>query len=169
MQKNLFKVFPLAVYGVSVFASSRHAAQMWVVGPVFALAILGVNAVHLKRAFVPRYLLLAAASTLIYAVVFLMADRGWKFHSDWMDMLFGGLSAGVVFGSLSMPLAQAFLFGRDFKTARLTSFHLILSWYFVILISGLEGALGLGLHINYIFISVALWQGIYLYQLKLGK
>lgn len=167
MKKNLSNILAVVVYGLSVYVSGRHAAQMWVVGPVFALAVLGVNAAQLKSTQALRYLFLMMASTLIYAGVFLLADRGWKFRNDWLDMLFGGLSAGVVLGSLLMPAVQAFLFGRDLKTVRQTSFSLILAWYLVILISGLEGALGLGLQIDYIFVSVALWQGIYLYRLRL--
>jgi len=161
------RLAPIAAYAVSVFISSYYTAEYWVVGPVFAAAALAVNYPAVSKKFSSKHLLFIAASTLIYALVFLIANRGWKIEADWLDMLAGSATAGVVLGSILMPSVHAMLFGAEIKTVRSVCLWLIASWYAVNLLAWLGDQFDFAHGINYNLLSVALWQGIYLRRLKL--
>jgi hypothetical protein len=160
------KVLAVLIYGLCVFISRKFADEYWVTGPVFGAAVLAVNFGQIRKKISPSHLVFVGASTLIYALVFWIADKGWKFRNDALDMLAGSLTAGVVVGSLLMPFIHAILLGVDTKTAQATALALIGSWYAVILLSGLDGMFHFGARIDYLLIGIALWQGIYLYRLK---
>lgn len=160
------RILPWAAYILSVLISWKFCAGYWVVGPVFWLALLAANYGHICQRFSPRHLALGFASTLVYALIYWMANNTWQFRREWVDMLAGGLTAGVILGSILMPSIQALLFGMDFKTAGAVSLALILSWYGVNFISWVDEAIGVKPDIDYGLIAIALWQGIYLRRLK---
>ena len=162
------KIIPLLAWGISVFISHKYAARYWVVGPVFAAALLAAHFDQIRKKISLRHFGLVIASTLIYALVFWISDKGWKFRQDWLDMLAGSLTAGVLLGSLLLPAAHALLFGIDLKTVRSVFLWLIASWYLVILISLASEALGFRTGVvDYFLFAIAAWQGIYMKRLKL--
>ena len=69
-------------------------------------------------------------------------------------------------GSLLMPFIHAKLFAVDLKTAKVVSVWLIVSWYVVISASLIDERPGIEPPIDYIFIAIAFWQGIYFKRLK---
>ena len=165
----LKKIIPWAAYGVSVIISWKFCTGFWVVGPVFAVSFL---LAHYERVLSARsrqkYLIFVLASTLTYALVFLIADKGWKFRQDWLDAAFGSLTGGVALGSILMPFVHAKLFGTDLKTAGQVSLWLVVSWYIIVLISLVNGWAGIKISIDYTLIGIILWQGIYFKRLKLS-
>ena len=161
----------IAAWGLCAFISIRYFNGPWVVGPVFAVLFLAANRDQLRKKSWPRYFLFLLASALVYALVHRFADngfalpwsheKGWHFESDTMDMLVGPMTLAVSFGSLIMPLLQKLLFSVPMQTVRRGWLFLIGSWYLIILVSiGLE-ALNMQHSINFIAISMTLWQGIY--------
>ena len=165
----LKKIIPWAAYITSVLISWKFCAGFWVVGPVFALCFLAANyeCVLSARSY-PKHLIFILASTLIYALVFLIADKGWKFHQDSLDAVGGSLTGGVVLGSILMPFVHAKLFGIDLKTAGRVSLWLVISWYAVVLVSLIDEWAGVKFSIDYTLIGIILWQGIYFKRLKLS-
>ena len=160
------KIVAILAYAASVFISHKYAAGYWVVGPVFALALFIANFESVRKKVSPNHLLFLAASTLVYALVYWISDKGWKFHSDTADMLFGALSGGVVVGSLMLPFLHSMLLGADAKSSQSTALSLIGAWYAVLLLAWIDDAVKFKPDINYILIAIAVWQGIYLYRLK---
>ena len=158
----------LAAYAASVFLSFKFCAEYWVTGPVFAAALLLVNYEQVLKGFSFKYVLLSAASTLIYALVVWISSNGWRFHNNIADMLMGSTSCGVVAGSFLMPGVHAVLFGIDIRRVRTTILLLLLSWYGALLASWIDDKSGLRSPVNYALVAIALWQGFYLYRLKLG-
>lgn len=161
------KIIPWLAYGASVFVSRKFCEGYWVVGPVFGTAVLLAHFESIRKKFSPNHLLFVAASALIYALVFWISDKGWKFQQDWLDRLAGSLSGGVVVGSLLMPFVHAILLGADPKSAQSASVSLIGSWYAVVFLSWLDEILHIKFRMDYLFLAIALWQGLYLYRLKL--
>lgn len=161
----LNKIVPLIAYAASVWISRKYAAGYWVVGSVFALAALTVNYPTLKK-FSLKHLLFIGASVLTYALVYWIS-RGWELKPEWLDMIAGSLSAAVVTGSILMPSIHAMLFGTDYKTVRETSLLMITAWYGMLLLSGIDDKIGLTVPIDYLLLTIALWQGFYLKWLKL--
>ncbi len=160
------KLIPWIIWIVSTFVSHLYDASYWVVGPVFAAALLIANYEQLIKKFSWRHLALIICSTLIYALVFWIADKGWKLDRDWLDMLIGSTTAGVVVGSLLMPSVHAILFGIDFKTVRSVFLWLVASWCVVTIVSSINDALGSKVDFDFSLAAIALWQGIYLMRLK---
>lgn len=160
------KVVPILAYAASVFVSHKYAAGYWVVGPVFALALMIANLEAVRKKISPNHLLFIAASTLTYALVYWISDRGWKFQNDMLDMLFGSMSGGVVVGSLLLPFLHAMLLGEDAKSAQSAAVALIASWYVVLVLAWVDDLIKFRYDVNYILIAIAVWQGIYLYRLK---
>lgn len=160
------KVIPWLAFIASILISRKFCDQYWVVGPVFGAAVLVANYEIVRKKFSIQYILFLAASTLIYALIFWIADKGWKFESDALDMLAGSLSGAVVVGSLLMPFIHTMLLGADFKTAQSTALGLIAVWYVVVLLSWIDDKVGFSPRIDYIFIAIAFWQGLFLYRLK---
>lgn len=163
------KLIPYFVYILSVVISRQFCTGYWIVGPVFAISLLLVNYQNLKKYSHKKYLAFVIASTFVYALVYLIASKGWSFNEDWQDALFGALSAGVILGSILMPRIHAKLFGIELKKATRVSLLLIISWYIVTLFSLVaDKLLETPPVIDYLFISIALWQGIYFRYLKLS-
>ena len=159
------KAVLVAAYLVSVFISDKYCSGYWVVGPVFAAAFLLSRYKKVLAHFSWRHIAFAAASTLVYALVWWIADNGWKFQNDTLDMIFGSLSAAVIVGSILMPSIHVLLFGGDLKKTRQTAVLLVLSWYAVVLVSHLGDINDFGRNIDYGLVSIALWQGIYFLRL----
>jgi hypothetical protein len=161
------KIIPWLVYAASVFLSAHFAAGYWAVGLIFGIAVLLANFEAVRSKLSLQHLVFVVASILIYALVYWMADKGWKFNQDWLDSLIGSFSAGVVVGSLLLPFVHSILFGTDPKRIQSTALALIGSWYGVVLLSWLCGYFKIKLPVTYIQIAIALWQGIYLARLRL--
>lgn len=157
----------ILAYLLSVFVSWKYCAGYWVVGPVFAAAILMAHFKQVGKKFSLRHVAWILASTLVYALVYWISRKGWAFQQDWLDMLAGSLTAGVIAGSLLMPAIHAYLFDVPSKSARKASLLLILSWYVTIFLSLLDEKLGFKPHIEYDFVAIALWQGIYFRTLRI--
>ncbi len=162
------KIIPFVAYLLSVFVSHRFVTGYWVVGLVFAAAVFAVHYEKVFKKFSVRHWGFAIASTLIYALVYWMADKGWKFRNDWLDMLAGSLTGGVVVGSFLMPSVHAVIFGIDFKTVRSTFLWLVASWYFALFFSWLWQTSGLKPNLDFSLFAIALWQGIYLKRLQVS-
>ena len=163
------KLIPYFIYLLSVVISRQFCASYWIVGPVFAIALLLINYQSLTKSSSQKYLVFVLASTLVYALVFLIASRGWSFKKDWQDALFGALSGGVILGSFLLPRIQARLFGLALKKSLKVSLLLIISWYAVTFLSLIEDPLlEIAPFIDFLSISIALWQGIYFKYLKLN-
>lgn len=160
------KLVSILAYLLSVFVSWKYCAGYWVVGPVFAVAILLAHFKQVAKKFSFRHVALILTSTLIYALVYWISRKGWTFQEDWLDMLAGSLTAGVIAGSLLMPAVHAYLFDVPLKVVRKVSLFLILSWYVTIFLSLLDEKVGFKPHIEYDFVAIALWQGIYFRTLK---
>lgn len=157
----------LAVYAAGVWVSWKYCAGYWIVGPVFAAEVLIINFNQLKKSSLFRYVLFAGFSTLIYALVFRIADKAWRLEPEWLDMLAGSMTGAVIIGSVLMTAVHAFLFETDIKTARKAALNLIVSWYVVTLLSILDQKLKLTSGHYYGLTGIAVWQGLYLYSLKL--
>jgi len=159
-------LFIVAVYALSVWFSRRMCMGYWYVGPIFALTACAVNPQILRKISM-RHLIFFAAAILTYALVYGIASHGWDFKADWLDMLAGSVTGGVVVGSIIMPSIHAMIFGIDSKTAGKTALYLIISWYLVNIASLLDDRFNLDVPIDYLLVAIALWQGIYLKNLKL--
>ena len=160
------KIIPLLAYAVSIFFSNRYADGYWVVGPVFAAAFFVINHEKVFKNPSLKHLAFLLASTLVYALVYWISGHGWKLEPEWLDMLAGATTVGIIIGSLLMSLVHALIFGVDLKKVRLVAGWLIGSWYFVLLLSWIDDATGFKPSIDYLLVSLALWQGIYLKCLK---
>ncbi len=163
----LKKLIPWIAWAVSVWISDQYAGGYWVVGSVFGIAVLIANLKRILPNFSPKYFVFLMVSTLVYALVYGLSSKGWRFQSDWVDMLAGATTAGVIVGSLLLPAVHAYLFGTDVKTVRRVSIKLIVSWYLMILISWIDDSLNVPLSIDYLLIAIALWQGIYIKNMKI--
>lgn len=160
-------ILPILAYAASVYISWKFCAGYWVVGPVFAAALIIVNLGTVRKKFSIKPYGLVAFSTLIYALVFWIGEKGWRLQPEWLDMLAGSMSAGVIIGSILMPALHSSLYGLDVKNAQVTSASLIVSWYICILLSIMREYMGLRLPISEGLLAIALWQGIYLKRMTL--
>ena len=160
-------ILSFIAYAGSVFVSWKFYDRHWIVGPVFALSLLLAHVDQTIKKFSLRHLFFIAASTLTYGLVYQIASEGgWKFRADWLDMVAGQATCGVIVGSLLMPALHSFIYGTDSKSARAVSLSLVISWYVVIFLSWLDEALRFKPDIPYLLIAIALWQGIYRKRLK---
>jgi len=175
------KVIAWLTYALSVVISVQYCAQYWVVGPVFGLAYLITNYPILipRRDLWGSALLFLGASTFTYALVYFVTNhgfnlpwssqKGWSFKNDYLDALLGSFTIAVVLGSLIMPLFHRLIFATDFKRIRKVWLRLIGAWYAVIAISLVQEFFKIPGSINYIYIGLALWQGIYMRHLCLKR
>ena len=147
--------------GLSVFISIRYFNGPWVVGPVFAAAFLAANFDWLQKESRAKYLVFLLASTFIYALVHWLGDRGQYFKNDILDSLFGTLSIGVVFGSLTMSFLFRYLFSAPLNVMRRGCLWLIASWYLAVFIAIILDVLHIQNSVNFIAIAILFWQGIY--------
>lgn len=163
----LKKGIPWIAWALSVWISDTYAAGYWIVGPVFGAAVLAANRERVFRHLSFKHALFLAASTLIYALVYGLSAKGWRFQPDLLDMLAGATTAGVIVGSLLMPLVHAYLFAVDFKTVRRVSLKMIAAWYLAVLVSWIDDRLNIPFNVDYLLIAIALWQGIYIKNMKI--
>lgn len=149
------------------YFSRQYAAGYWVVGTLFGAAVLLCNRARVFKSISIQHVLFFIGSVLIYALVYLIAAKGWKFQNDWVDMLAGGVTGGVVVGSILLPVLHAMLFAGDIKTSRSVSLKLIASWYITLLLSKIFESAGVKYRVDFLWLSIAAWQGIYLKYMKL--
>ncbi len=161
------KIFSLLIWFVCALVCRQYAAGYWVVGPVFALAVFLVNRDKVFGKISAQHVIFTASSTLIYALVYRLADKGWKLSPDWFDMLAGGFTAGVVLGSVLLPCVHMLLFGGNFKEVRSVTAMQVISWYVILLLSWGFEKLDFRQPVDFMFVAIAVWQGIYLKRMKL--
>jgi hypothetical protein len=151
----------LIVYICSVLISAEHAPGSWVVGPVFGLAVVTWHSRSFKSFSTGKHAAFVAASTLIYALVYEISSKNWNRGSDTLDALVGSLPVAIAVGSLLLPQAHRLLLGVDGKKALMTTAALIGSYYVITAIYLILPTFS----INYLFLYIAAWQGVYLYML----
>ncbi len=155
--------FRLVVLAVSAWISVKYAVGYWVVGPVFGLAVVSWDSNTFKKFVAVKHLSFLAASTLIYALVYYISTLNWGHGSDFLDSIIGSLPIAVVLGSILLPLAHKFLFSSSFNRVARLMILLIFSFYIITLISFGNDYFEWGLKINFLAISITVWQGLYLY------
>ena len=158
------KIVRFLIYASSVFISCKYAAGYWVVGPVFGLAVVCWDSNNLRNFAADRHIAFLAASSLIYALVFHISSQNWGRGSDLSDSLYGSLPIAVITGSILLPVAHKVLLRTGSKALTRTIPRLIASYYFIALVSLANDAWKLGWNINFLFLSLGAWQGIYLYS-----
>jgi len=156
--------FRLVVFAASAWISVKYAVGYWVVGPVFGLAVVSWDSNTFKKFVAVKHLSFLAASTLSYALVYHVSTLNWGHGSDFLDSMIGSLPIAVVVGSILLPLAHKLLFSSDFKRAARLIILLILSFYIITLISFGNDHFEWGFKINFLAISITVWQGLYLYS-----
>lgn len=160
MITRLLKFF---AYVAGVAASCHYADGPWVVGPAFALVVIAWDS-NLFRAFsLPKHLGFAAASTLIYALVFEISSQNWTQGSDLAASLYGSLPVAIIVGSTLLPFAHRYLLKVSEKLVAQTIPLLIFSYYLVAFVSFTNDHWNLDLSINFLYIMIAVWQGAYLH------
>ena len=92
----------------------------WIVGPVFGATVL-VWQMNLKRPLIGKSIAFLISSTLIYAVVSEISGL-WSFPFDLLDIAAGSLTAGVIFGSVALPIAQIIIFPETRQSSEKLSF-----------------------------------------------
>ena len=152
--------FRIVIYVLGAWISKERCAEPWIVGPVFGAVVLAWNATDLRALARPKSLVFLALSTLIYALVFFIADSGWKLEPEWLDWLAGSLPLGVAAGSILLPLAHPRLLGGGAPPIR-TSLALAASFYAATGIGGLLDRYA-PFDFDYYAVAVFLWQGLYL-------
>ncbi len=157
------------IYACSVFISSKYASGYWVVGSVFGMAVVCWDSSNLKSFSAVKHLAFLAASTLIYALVFHISRQNWNRGPDFIESLVGSLPIAVVTGSVLLPAAHQLFLRSNSKAFARTVPLLIASHYLVTFISLANDTWQLGWDINFLLVSIAAWQGIYLYSFFLKK
>ncbi len=152
------------IYASSVFISCKYANGHWVVGPIFGLAVVCWDSKNFRNFVVAKHIAFLAASSLIYALVFRISSQNWGRGSDLADSLYGSLPIAVITGSVLLPTAHKVLLKVGSKALARTIPLLILSYYLIAFVSLANDAWKLGWPINFLFLSVGAWQGIYLYS-----
>ncbi len=152
----------IAIYVLGAWVSQERLAEHWVVGPVFGCVVVLWDSPGF--AALPRraHLAFIAASTLIYALVFQIADAAWGLEPEALEWVIGSVPAGVAVGSFLLPWAHRRLIGGEGLSVVRTALVLLGSFYAVTWIGGILDRLGLGGGFNYFSLTVYLWQGLYL-------
>ncbi len=158
----------MLVYVVSVWVSSKYADSYWIVGSVFGAAVVSWDSNNFKNLVALKHLSFLVVSTLIYALVYHISRQNWA-EGDVAQMLIGPLPVAVAVGSVLLPLAQKFLFAETAKQPIPITLSLLVSFYVVSLISFFNDRLSFAPHVNFLLISIAVWQGLYLYLFYKGK
>jgi hypothetical protein len=151
----------LAAYGAGAWASVKYADEYWVVGPVFGAVVLffARKALRKNAAGAASYF---AASVLIYALVRFIADLGWGDGRAFFEYVAGPFPVAIVAGSLLLPLAHRAFLKADARAAFRTSATLVGTFYLVTLLGYVNEELGVGPHVAWLPVLVAVWQGTYL-------
>ena len=152
----------LGLYLAGAWVSQKSCAGYWVVGPVFGAVVLACNARALPALGWVRPAAFLGSSTLIYALVYGIAENGgWEWHNPVVEWLSGAFPAGVVAGSILLPLAHRVFLGSAFRRTVGAWALLIASFYGVTLAALAADRLGVT-GINFLAIAVYVWQGVYL-------
>jgi len=148
----------LATYLIGAFLSARLCAAYWYVGPIFGVVVIVWRFGHAVRPQWFRLFSFFVCSTLLYALVFLIANIR---QPVWMFEPFDMLAAGVSAGSVLLPLSHIFLLGGRWSSVAITSMLLILSYFIVYCLFFFIEEIGLSS--SYSMYSLAyVWQGVYL-------
>ncbi len=158
-------LFRLIVYLASVWVSVKFADAYWVVGPVFGMAVISYDSNSFRNLIIGKHALFLLASTFIYALVYWISIGKWGWPSESLNYFAGPFPAAVVTGSFFLPLAHRVVFGTSAGVTLRVTLWLSLSFFLVTMMTLLNDRFSLGLHINFIAVAIALWQGIYLYFL----
>ncbi len=160
-------LFRFIVYLASVWVSVKFADGYWVVGPVFGMAVISYDSKSFRNLVIGKHALFLLASTLIYSLVYWISIRKWGWPSESLDYFAGPFPAAVVTGSILLPFAHRAIFGASAGRTLQTTLWLSFSFFLVTLTTFINDRFSFGLHVNFIAIAIALWQGIYLYFLSL--
>ncbi len=160
----LEQVARFLIYASSVFISCKYANSYWVIGPVFGLAVICWDSRNFRNFAAVKHVAFLISSTMIYALVFFVSSQNWNHGSDFTDSFFGSLPIAVITGSILLPLAHKFLLKTGTKILFRTMPLLILSYYCVAAFSLANDAWKWGFQINFLFLTIGLWQGFYLYS-----
>lgn len=155
-------VLNFIVYVAGAWFGHKNVEGYWTVGIVFGLVAVIWNTRKLADLFSREHGVFAGTSVLIYAVVYHVATRRWTTGSEWGDLLAGPIAAGVVTGSVLMPLAYRVIIGASAKAVLRTSALLIASFYIIAAAANLADRIDFGARIDYIAIMIFVWQGLYL-------
>ena len=156
---NLKQVVKTLGFAASVTLSTKYADGYWVVGSVFGLVVLLWDSENWKSFLSVKRSIFLGFSIGIYALVYFISRRNWDF-GEFVNFFIGPFQVAILFGSVAMPLTHRFLLSGS--GALKVSTLLITAFYIITFISFLNDYLRLNFHVNFLFIYVALWQGIYL-------
>ena len=151
------------VYVISVAVSRKYAAGYWVVGPVFGAAVVFCDSNSFKGLKPVKHLAFLAASSLIYALVFWIADLKWSPPAGLSEDFFGTFPLAVITGSLLLPVAHKFILGAGTSRAVRATLALILSFYFLLCFEHFSSQSRRPVDFDFMTAAIALWQGLYLY------
>lgn len=151
----------IVIYIIGAWISKERCAELWVVGPVFGAVVVlwDIRVFRLRPR--PKHLAFMALSTLIYALVFTIADADWGLEPEWLEWLAGSLSLGVAAGSVLLAAAHRRVLGGA-ASPLVTAATLIVSFYLVTGLGGLLDRRGLAVGFDYYTLAIYMWQGIYL-------
>jgi len=166
--KNTIK---LLVYILNVGIGIKFISDYWVVGPVFGLTVILWDSDHISQILSRKHILFVAASTLIYALIpFMVIKEYWKFDDGSVsEFFFGTLSVAVILGSILLPVAHHFLLGSKRNTSKLAVIALIITFYLIDFIGSVIDHLKLLLPFNTAYVSLTVWQAVYLTYFFLSK
>jgi hypothetical protein len=156
-------LFRLAVYAVSVAVSRQYAAGYWVVGPLFGLAVVFYDSSGVKGLKPLKHLAFVAASSVIYALVFWIANAKWSVSEGVTGDFVGPFPAGVVLGSVLLPAAHKVILGQRAFKAISVALSLVISFYALMLFDYFSRQSRQLLDYDFMTVAIMLWQGLYLY------
>jgi len=157
--KTVHYIARLASYAVGAFLSAKLCAGYWYVGPIFGAVVL-VWCFGLKgRPGLLRFFLFFLCSTLLYALVFFIANIR---QPPWMFEPFDMVAVAISAGSILLPISHALLLGGHWRSAAITSILLIVSYFAVYSLFFFLEKIGLPTNSYSMYLLVYFWQGIYL-------
>lgn len=163
--RDLHYVARLAGYLIGAFLSARLCAAYWYVGPIFGAVILVWCFGLTVRPNLFRLSSFFACSTLLYALVFLIANLR---QPPWMFEPFDMVAVGVLVGSILLPASHVLLLGGRWRSPAVTGILLIASYFAVYYLFFVLQKIGLpGGYSTYLVVYV--WQGIYLVRFFPGQ
>ena len=154
----MYRIVKIASYLLGAFASAKLCAAYWYVGPIFGAVVLVWCFGRSVRPSLFRLLAFLLCSTLLYALVFLIANSR---QPVWMFEPFDMLAVGVSAGSILLPQSHVLLLGGRWSSAAVTSILLILSYFAVYCLFFLVEKIGLSSSYS-MYILAYIWQGVYL-------
>src|SRR3989338_2932502 len=110
-------LYQWAVYGIGSWICFKNVAGYWVVGPVFGTMMLVWRWAAGKNIRERRSVVFFIVSTLVYALVYFVADK------------FDNLAYAVWAGSALMTLAHALIYRSPGGVSAAAFFYLVLSFH----------------------------------------